>query len=236
METVLLLDTETTGLSVQTDHVIEVAVCLFDLNIGTPIESYASLIRGVANPAEEKNKIPAMALLDAPRAADVWHRVVEVAEKADCIAAHRAEFDRAFVKAAIHKVASAGDILAWPEEAPWACTKTDFRWPSGGMGDHLVHLALHYGLGVCSAHRAATDVDMMARILSRVHQLGHSLPELFRRAVRPKKKYVSLAPFEQKDVVKQHGFLWDGERRVWYRHMPPEDISALPFSVREATS
>lgn len=214
-----LLDTETQGLDPSVHAVIEVGVCLYDLELGCPIESYASLIRADGNDAEKHNRIPSAALEYAQHPIEVWRRVSSLVSQADIIAAHRAEFDRLFVPESIRVL------------RPWVCTKTDFDWPGVGRGDHLVHLALAYGLGVSSAHRALTDVDHMARILTRVHELGHSLPSLFERAARPKKRFVALVSYEMRQVAKDAGFLWDEKRREWYRAMPEQDVEALSFRV-----
>ena len=224
MRRALLLDTETTGLDPREHRVIEVAACLYDLEIGCPIESYATLLQHAGgNEAEAINRIPSVALADAPHPSVGWTRVVALAERADVVAAHRAEFDRSFVEASILS----------PPKWRWVCTKTDFDWPGVGRGDSLVQLALAYGLGVASAHRALTDVDTMARVLSRVRELGHSLPDLFRRAARPKKRFVAMVSYEMRQVAKDAGFLWDGDRREWWRMMPPEDAAALTFRVAQ---
>jgi DNA polymerase III subunit epsilon len=221
MRRVLLLDTETQGLSPEKHMVIEVAVMLYDLERACALQSYASLIRATGgNEAQRVNKIPADLLPVAPEARDVWTAVEDMRKLADCVAAHNAEFDRKFVEAAGAKVSG-----------PWCCTKTDFEWPNDLRGDSLVQLALGLGLGVAIAHRAMADVDTMARVLTRVHELGHSLPALFRRAARPKKRFVAMVSYESKDLAKQHGFLWSAEKREWWRMMPPDDAEALSFRV-----
>lgn len=224
MKTILLLDTETTGLDPKKDQVIEVAVARYDLDHGTVIDSFASLIccsRG--NDAEHINRIPAAALPGAPAAELVWDKVKAWATTVDAVAAHRAEFDKGFVEAAI------GGSLA----APWMCTKFDTPWPRQNKpGASLVQLALDLDLGVAYAHRAATDVDLMARVFTRAKELGADLKELVRLALRPKSKMISLAPFEQKDIVKQAGFNWDPTSKVWWRSMPSEDAAKLPFKCR----
>ena len=72
MRRALLLDTETTGLDPTTDRVIEVAVILFDLELGCPIESYASLIQASGNAAESANGIPPAALAVDQAAHAAW--------------------------------------------------------------------------------------------------------------------------------------------------------------------
>lgn len=214
-----IIDTETTGTNHATDRVIEVAVMLFDVKRAQSVASFASLIRGPAeNAAESINGIPPAMLAEAREPERVWSAVKWIIEPAQVIVAHRAEFDRDFCP----------DL-----GKPWVCSKVDIQWPGRLRGDHLVQLALALGLGVASAHRAMADVDTLARILTRVAEKGGDLDALLRHAMRPKERFVSLAPFEEREVVKANGFLWDPQRKVWWRDMPPEDTGALPFKVRK---
>lgn len=233
MRTVLLLDTETTGLDpAQGAICIEVAVQLFDIELASAVASFSTLMwpqnMVAANPAENVNGISPKLLERAPSPEEAWRRVQVFADRADCVVAHRIEFDSKFTPPLYNVF---GKTTFTP--LPWVCTKTDIKWPNSKRGDHLVHLALDLGLGMAAAHRAMTDVDTMSRILTRVAQLGHSLPELFKLAMRPKVKVISLAPFEDKEMVKDHGFLWDpAPKKQWYRWMPPEDRAELPFPTK----
>ena len=218
---IAILDTETTGLSPETDQCIEVAVCLYDLVAAAPLASFSSLIRAESNAAFEVNRIPVDVLKEATPADVVWRRVALFAESADVFLAHRADFDRGFTPEPLRS------------SRPWVCSKFHVEWPEGKSGDHLLHLALAHGVGVVHAHRAHSDVDTLSRLLTRVAERVN-LQELFALAMRPRKRYVSLAPYEQKDVVKAHGFSWLPERKAWEREMVPEDVGKLPFKVREA--
>jgi DNA polymerase III epsilon subunit-like protein len=212
-----LLDTETTSLEPPpVGRTIEVAVMLYDLDYAQPVASFASLIRADSNGAEAINGIPPKMLMDAREPDEVWRAVRWLISPAEVILAHRAEFDRQFVP-------NLGK--------PWVCTKTDVQW-GRVRGDHLVQLALGLGLGVASAHRAMADVDTLARILTRVAEKGQDLEVLLRHAMRPKQKFVSLAPYEERETVKANGFLWDPAKKVWWRDMPSEDTKGLPFAVR----
>jgi DNA polymerase-3 subunit epsilon len=226
---VLIVDTETTGLNPEAGAVcIEVAAMVYDTKHG-PIESFASLIRCDHNEAERINRIPVGALVEAPEAARVWERVQEIWETCEAFVAHRAEFDRKFVTPGMKSISSHPGI----DSAVWICTKVDVDWPGGHRGDHLVHLALAYGLGVASAHRAMTDVDHIARIFTRVAETN-DLEALLRRAMRPKKRFVALVSYDQRGLAKNAGFFWSEARREWYREMPPEDAAALSFRVKES--
>jgi DNA polymerase-3 subunit epsilon len=213
-----LLDTETTGLSPATDRTIEVAVALFDLKHAEVVASFASLIKGEAkNESEEANNIPPTMLPEAREPELVWRAARWIIEPAQVVIAHNADFDKQFTP----------DL-----GKPWVCSENDIKWPGRARGGSLVHLALSLGLGVAHAHRAMSDVDTLARVLTRLAALGHELEPIIVHAMRPKVMCHSLAPFEQKDVVKNAGFRWDGDRKVWWRRMPLEDTEALPFKVR----
>jgi DNA polymerase-3 subunit epsilon len=227
MKRALILDTETNGLDPSVHHAIEVACILYDLERATPIASYASLIRSETNEAEAVNRISVDVLQGAPEASEAWSAVHHYVLMADVILAHRAEFDRSFTPKHIAELKT------------WVCTKTHVEWPLGKPGDHLVQLALAHGVPVLSAHRALTDCDILARLLTKVGEdglrgTGPTLQTMLARAMRPRVKMISLAPFEEKDIVKAHGFLWDSAVRVWHREMPPEDVAALPFPTRAA--
>lgn len=222
MRRALFLDTETDGLNPATDRIVEVAVTLFDLELACPIESYASLIQSAGNAAESANGIPPAALVDAPHGIGVWRRVAEVAAKADVVAAHNAEFDRSFLRAA-----SVAD-------RNWVCTMSDFDW---GGSRKLVEIALNRGVGVASIHRALADVDIMVRLFQRVKERGGDLPAMFRRAARPKSLFYAMVSYANRQVAKDHGFGWDEAKhgKNWFRRMPPEDVTALPFPVRQVS-
>lgn len=212
---VLLVDTETSGVDSEKDCVIEVAATIYDLDLATPIESYASLIRADGNAAEPINRIPVAALAKAPADVEVWRRVSSMLADAKAILAHRAEFDRSFFPPTL------------AASRPWVCTHEDWPWPNGS--GTLVHVALAHGLGVATAHRAAADVDLMARLLTRCAEMGHDLGAMLARAMRPKVLVRGLQRFEDNHMAKAAGFRWDGERKWWVRRMVLDDIAALPF-------
>lgn len=220
---ILLLDTETTGLDPSVDRCIEVAVCLYDLERACPLFSYASLIPADSNAAEPTNRIPASVLSSISWMPEPWGTVqflVEDAPDVVAIMAHRAEFDRGFVPSAIR------------DARPWVCSKFHVAWPNGKPGDHLTHLALAHGIGVVHAHRAMSDVDTLARLLTRVHEMGTPLVPLIDRAMRPRTKVQALVSYDDRELAKSAGFAWDAQRRIWHREMFVDEVAALGFQTR----
>jgi DNA polymerase III subunit epsilon len=223
MRRALLLDLETTGLDHNKEQPIEVGCILFDLVIGAPVFSYASLIRADSNAAFAINRIDPLLLVDAPEPKQVWPFVMRLASQADIILAHRKEFDHSFCPPELQTV------------RPWGCTKNEMEWPSqdGRSGHHLVHLALD-GLGVAHAHRAMSDVDTMSRILSRVREMGGDLVTMCERTQRPKATFVANVPYEKCQLAKDAGFTWfEAPVKEWRKTMFVDDVAKLPFPVRE---
>lgn len=219
MKRVLIIDTETTGLDPATDVVIEVGCILYSLDHATVIECFSSLIRAESNGAEGINRIPTAALAAGRLSSLVWSDVRMLAAKAEVFIGHNCSFDRAFA----------------PEEIatllPWCCSYEDIEWPLSPPGK-LTEVALNHGLGVADAHRALTDCLLIARLLTRCHELGHDLQAMLTRAMRPKALIRGLQRFEDNQLAKDAGFRWDGERKWWLRRMFLDDAAALTFPWR----
>jgi DNA polymerase-3 subunit epsilon len=198
----LIVDTETTALTPETGRCIEIGCILYDLEHAAPIASYAGLFPSDDNPAMGVNGIRPELLRET---FGDWTLPVAWANSSDVVLAHRAEFDRQWV----------------PEEMlalPWVCTKFHVRWPRGKYGDHLVHLALAHGVPLTHAHRALTDCDTLARLLTRVAEF-RDICEMIRLAMRPRMKVRALVSYDNRELAKSAGFAWDADRKIWWREV-----------------
>jgi DNA polymerase-3 subunit epsilon len=214
---VLILDTETTGVDPAVDKVIEVAAILYDLNLAMPTRSFASLIYQPKNPAEHVNHIPEAALLAAPHESAVWIHVEALASRADVALAHNASFDASFVPK-LHM------------SLPWVDSMF-LDWPQASTSRKLIDIACAHGVGICQAHRALADCDLIARLLTCVAEKGIKLPEFIARAMRPRRTITALVPYEKKDLAKQHGFRWNAERKLWMKEVFEDDKTVYPFKT-----
>jgi DNA polymerase-3 subunit epsilon len=224
MKRVLIVDTETTGLDPARDRCIEYACILYDLEHAAPVASFSTLLPATENAAEEVNRIPVALLREGTESPASWTMMHKFAARAWAFVAHRAEFDRSFIPT---------DVAT---TLPWVCSKFHIDWPRGKPGDSLVPLALAHGLGVASAHRAMTDCDTLARLLTRVHEMGVPLVPLLERAMRPRRKVIALTSYDEREMTKAAGFAWDGDKRVWWREMPIDEIDKLPFATKPMES
>ena len=186
MKAVLLLDTETTGLTAS-DRVVEVGAVLWSVEHRTTIASYSTLVDGPSNAARHINGIPPEALGEGADESSVWERLGGWLERADALVAHQAEFDRRFTPA------------GWDQSKPWICSMNDIEWPQATSSKSLVAILLQHGLGVSHAHRALTDCQHIARLLERCHEMGFDVEDMLNQAARPKVMVRAMVSYEDRE-------------------------------------
>ena len=222
---VLILDVETTGLDPSKDVAIEVAFVRYSLAHHCVVDAFSTLIRAGGNPAEAVNHIPSGLVGDAriPRRQDAWGIVEAGAQWCQAILAHNGDFDRQFVP-------EGSGLL----ELPWIDTCNGVTWPlETKPGSSLITLALEHGLGVVDPHRALNDCMLLARLLTRCHELGWDVQNILQKGLRPRATFQAMVTFDEKDTAKESGFKWEPKSRRWLRTMAVEDAKALPFRVVE---
>ena len=224
-----LLDVETTGLSPETDHVVEVGLALYSVSRGL-IRSRSWLCSAPAEAVEKTQHIHGISPLVVEAYgvpfADVAKMVGAIVTKeTQAFCAYNADFDRAWFPLFVQNA------------APWICAMADCAWPRPSASRSLTSVALAHGIGVVRAHRALEDVLTLAALFDRAVELGADLPAMLARAMRPKARYEvadrSYSP-ERNAQAKAVGFRFDdkdpGNKR-WIRSMATADVDALPFRV-----
>ncbi len=225
----LYVDVETTGLSSDTDRIIELGLVAFEFDReghiyaildelsafedpGAPVPEEITRITGITDAMVEGNHLPEAA-------------IEALVERAQVIIAHNAAFDRPFLERR---------LPAFAEHA-WACSAHDVPWYAEGFeGRKLEYLAMKQGF-VYDGHRATSDC------LAGIHLLSLPLPRSGRRALdslleRARRMggrlYAVDSPFEAKDRLKARGYRWSG--RVWYKDLPEEQLASEADWLRHA--
>lgn len=177
IENILILDTETTGLDPNKGcKTIEIAVVLFNLKHKAVLQSFSTLLPCDENPCENINHIsveatrcdyPYMEIRETLIGADTEYFMekilIEMANSAQAIVAHNAEFDRKFV--------AAMPCCAELSDRKWICTKKNFTWPVHLNRLRLEDICNAMGVPYVQAHRAMSDCMLMVQCFQGVHDL-----------------------------------------------------------------
>jgi DNA polymerase-3 subunit epsilon len=227
IDLVLIADTETTGFR-NSDLVVEVAMILYSLVHAAPVTTFSTLIPVKAPPghalggmtAEDVHGIPQSLLdlatpLENSPASAVLH---DLMDRADAVLAHSAPFDKRMLK-------QAGTIdRALVDEKKWVCTLANIHWPRKYSSKSLISIALAHGVPVVAAHRALTDCDIIARLLTKVHELGYDLVELVQQAMEPHITVKALVAKADKEQAQSRGFFFKNDPPRWVKIVPEADF------------
>ncbi len=223
-ERLLIVDTETTGLTPAKGRCIEVGAVLFHVPSRAVLSQLSFLLPCSSNPAERVNGIAAaVTRLEQPR--EQFIACLEaMAAAADVLVAHNAAFDRQWF----------GREELPPLQRPWLCSMEDIRWPAERhlrATPSVRDLALAYGVPVWAAHRALTDCIYIAQVFEREAQLE----ALLQQALLPRKLYRARLPYDQRHLAKEAGFRWnEGVQGAWSKRLTEAERGLLPFEVLPA--
>ncbi len=212
----LIVDVETTGLNPSEDRVIEIGILEFRIGReGVPIIS--GMYSGLEDPrqplTEDVKRITGITDEALLGQTIEWSVVERFWDRASLVIAHNAEFDRSF-------------LTTRPELSStvkhWACSVRHIDWRAKHFGSSkLQYLAADHGFANPFAHRALFDCATTFRLVS------PHLPELIESSYEPEYDIAAVgSPFETKDILKQNGYRWDNERRVWRKRVGARRLQA----------
>jgi len=219
--TLLIVDTETTGLDPQLDHCLEVGVILFDVSSRQVLAQQSFLLPVEANAAEAINRIPASATnLPQP-----WRPALDylqsLLDAADVLVAHNAAFDRQWF--------GRGHLPA--TEKRWLCSMEDMRWPADRQlrsRPSVRDLALAYEIPVWAAHRALTDCIYLAEVFRRCDDLE----QLIERGLEPRQLMRAQVSYDERHLARDAGFRWNEPvKGAWARRLSVREAGTLDFPV-----
>jgi DNA polymerase III subunit epsilon len=208
----VVVDVETTGLDRKRDVIIELAMRQFRYDDAGRITNIGRPFCWLQDPGrpltEEIMKLTGLnddmlrgQSIDRDMAARILLR-------ADLVVAHNAGFDRARVENEIPGAVGSA----------WGCSCNEVDWRAFGFdGRSLGYLLAQIGY-YNGAHRASADVDSTIALLAHEVAPGRTaIAELVERSSRDTWIVRAKgAAFETKDLLKQRGYRWDTDGKVWH--------------------
>jgi DNA polymerase-3 subunit epsilon len=218
-----ILDTETTGINLATDKLIELGIVIVEYcpetgqvyrvletyneleDPGMPIPAESTKIHGITDDMVIGKKI-----IDA--------EVETLLADVSLVIAHNAAFDRGVVEAR----------LPIFQEKAWGCSFAQVPWKNEGISSAALEF-IAYRLGFhFSGHRASVDCHALLEVLqSNLPVSGAKAFKILLDAARTPnlKLWALVTPFETKDILRERGYRWDSERRTWHRTISNEDLA-----------
>lgn len=233
----VFVDTETTGLDLNSDEVIELAVVAFEYEHATgrivsvdEAEAYSGLRQPSFSIPSESSRIHGIWDKDVAGSTIDESRVRAIVDPAQLIIAHNAAFDRPMVE------------KHWPifEQKHWACSLADVDWRREGLSSAKLDYLLMKQGWFHSEHRAMSDA------LAGLFLLSMPLPEskrptlaaLLENARRPLRAVrAEDTPFAVRAALKQRGYQWDngaeGRPKAWWilTGTPEEEVAWLNAEI-----
>lgn len=225
------LDFETTGL-LPAGRAIEVGVALFDPMHKKVVETYSCMVYGHDYPIVLEEAIRVHGITHEmlqkhgrhPHA--VFKEVVRLISLSEYLVAHNGTgFDFPLLEMELKRARIEHPKVSYVD------TQVDVAYPQGTSSRRLQHLAVDHGIRLRKPHSALDDVLTMFDILSL-----YDISEVIERSKSPLVKVVAEIPREKNELVKKRRFMWDPEKRQWWKSVRQFDVDALisdcPFPVK----
>jgi DNA polymerase III subunit epsilon len=211
--TIAVLDIETTSLDPATGKIIELAICLCDVDICGRIVRIGPVETWLEDPghplSDEIVRLTGLSDADLAGRCIDDDAVTALLGAAHLCVAHNAAFDARWIEARYPTLAG----------RCWACSLREVDWAGHGiesrkLGGLLADVAGFFN----QRHRADADVAALVALLATELPAGRTVcAELIHTAMQPTVRLTALrAPFEAKDALKARGYRWSPSDRAWW--------------------
>jgi DNA polymerase III subunit epsilon len=221
----LVVDVETTGTNTASDQIIELALRRFRYDADGDIVKIDRAWSWREDPGRPLDpEITAITgLTDADLVGQSINEdaAIKVFQSAGLVIAHSAGFDRKFVERRLPEVAGLS----------WACTCAEPDWRRFGFdGRALGWLGMQAGW-FYDAHRAEADVDAVIALLMHRAPDGTTVLADLLDSARCASVLVEAigADFGVKDSLRERGYRWNADAKVWGREIEASDLMSEEF-------
>lgn len=215
-----VVDGEATSADPTTAELIELAVCVLQVDGEGAITGIAKLKQGFRDLGlpipQEVTRLTGISDADVAGArfdAEDW---TDLLQRCDLLVAHNAAYDSVMLER----------LLPGIRGMHWACSMAEIDWAGLDFdGKSLGYLLTQIGF-FNKGHRAMADVTSLVHLLAWEAPNGRCLmAHLQDSADRVTTRVEALnAPFSRKDLLKARGYRWNPKRRVWWAEIEDDAL------------
>ncbi|RDC61354.1 DNA-directed DNA polymerase [Alteripontixanthobacter maritimus] len=224
---IAILDCETTGLDIENDKLIELAIMLIFVDNDGKVLRHMGPVSWLEDPQVVID--PKITLLTGLAAHHLVGKQINdemasaLIDRADICLAHNAAFDSKWIE------------QRYPEHRgkAWACSLAEIDWLTLGYeGRAQQHLLVQHGW-FSNAHRAGDDVWSLFHLLRQQqagpgsHPMYTHLQRLLTTSATSTVRVEAVnAPYAAKNRLKARQYRWNPDRKLWTKELAQNDLAA----------
>lgn len=215
----VFLDVETTGLSFESDRVIQLCIRPVLVNkISGEVSAIAKSKVYHNDPgfplSEEIQKLTNINDSDLKGESIDWEWVRSSLERADFVICHNASFDRGMIEKELNRAGLKNT------ETIWGCSMSQVFWRDFCRPSKALEVLCAWTGFFYDSHQAANDVDAMIHVLRK----NNRVKELLDNAVTSDYRVFAMnSPREKNSELKKRRYRWDPNVSSWYKSFNMED-------------
>lgn len=212
---ILAIDTETTGLDINNDNIIELGYALYEWGVQAPLLTIGHFLIPRGAIPRESTEITGITNDNCQEFGTTqyegFERLIEVVEKHRVdyyLAQNGLMFDKPMLEQNFIR-----NGLTLPERV-WIDTKIDLPLKKPLKSMHLNYMAAEHGFLNPFPHRALFDAMTCAKILQQ-----YDIDKVLESAKSPMIEIRAVVSYEERQLAKDAGYRWDGERKFWVKNL-----------------
>jgi DNA polymerase-3 subunit epsilon len=216
---VVFLDVETTGLSFDSDRVIQLCVRPILVNKESFKVTAIAKSRTYHNDpgfplSEEIQQLTGLKDSDLAGEEIDWSWVRKTIETADFVVCHNASFDRGMVEGELRRANLS------TTETIWACSMNQIFWRDFCRPSRALEVLCAWSGFFYDSHQAANDVDAMIHVLRK----NEKMEELLQNAVVSDYRVFAMnSPRDRNGDLKKRRYRWDPNVSCWWKSFNSSD-------------
>jgi DNA polymerase III subunit epsilon len=223
MALIMGYDTETTGLDVRTDYILEVGAAIYDTEIKQIVKTFQAFLLWSARPliSKEIEEITGInqAMLEkwGITGEEAFSEIFRLADNCEYIVSHNGYiFDKPITESNVLRCHDPSSTLKKKfYDSKWIDTLVDLPFPKKMNVRSLKYLAFDHGYIMNKAHRAMADVEAMIHVFSCYD--WNQIQEILASPIETQIVKCEWFEKEKHEELKNAGFKFDKPSKSWKR-------------------